>query len=65
MRSVLSRCERLLHRLANERHGKILRDFALAAALVAVVVEIVADLRRDHDLVALLRESACAISSSL
>jgi hypothetical protein len=48
--------ERLVHRLANERHGEILRNLALAPPFVAVVVKIVADLRRDHDLLALVRE---------
>ena len=48
--------QRLFHRLADEGDGKVLRDFALALALVAVVVKIVADLGRNHDLVALFGE---------
>jgi hypothetical protein len=48
--------ERFFHRVADERDGEILRDFALALALLAVGVEVVADLRGDDDLVALRGE---------
>ena len=48
--------EGFVHGFADEGHGEVLRDFALAAAFVAVLVEVVADLGGDDDLVALVGE---------
>ena len=48
--------QRLFEREAHELGREVLRDLVLALAFAAVIVQVVAELRREHDLVAPVAE---------